>query len=70
MSTRDSTMTRELTWPLWWCLEPEAQVLLMQYQWDTYGFKLTIPPRPSHSTTEMESTEEIDILMRQTRKDY
>lgn len=51
-------------WPLFWCLKPEAQALLMQYQWDKYGFRLEIPPPPSDVLTEtkLESLEEINQI--------
>ena len=53
-------------WPLWWHLEPAAQALLMQFQWDTYGCRLEIPPEPGHGhiDAEIESLEEIDRGMR------
>lgn len=54
------------TWPLWWHLEPAAQALLMQFQWDNYKYHIEIPPLPgSKIDTEIESPEEIDSLMRQ-----
>lgn len=54
-------------WPFWWHLEPAAQALLMQFQWDTYGFRLQIPLELGHGRvdTEIESPEEIDQIMRQ-----
>ena len=57
-------------WPLFWCLEPKAQALLMQYQWDNYELKLAIsaPPRTSKGAwfnVQLENSEEIDRLMRQ-----
>lgn len=55
------------TWPLFWCLKPEAQALLMKYQWDNHGFRLQVPPLSDdgHIDTKIESPEEIDKLMRQ-----
>jgi len=32
--------------PLFWLISAQSQALLIQYQWDTYGLKLTIPPNP------------------------
>ena len=29
---------------LWWCLDPEQQAALIQFQWDNYHEKLEIPP--------------------------
>lgn len=54
-------------WPLFWCLSPQDQAKLMQYQWDNFGFRLVIPPLPSDIDidTEIESPEEIDRLIRQ-----
>lgn len=57
-------------WPLFWCLTPECQAKLMQYQWDNYGFRLEIPPPLGASQNKwkivlLESHEEIDRLMRQ-----
>ncbi len=53
-------------WPLWWCLEAEAQALLMQFQWDTHGYRLQIPPEPRSGNidTEIESPEEIGRIIR------
>ena len=55
------------TWPLWWHLESADQALLMQFQWDTYGYRLEIPPvlGRGHIDTELESVEEIGHLVRQ-----
>lgn len=60
-------ISQRATWPLFWCLSAETQALLMKYQFDKYGFRLVIPPRPSdtHSDTAIESPEEIDRLIRQ-----
>ena len=54
-------------WPLFWCLEPKSQAMLIQYQWDNYDLKLSIPPMPdSKFDTKLESPEEVDKLMRQS----
>lgn len=54
-------------WPLWWCLEPATQALLMKFQWDEYGYRLTIPPMLSHGhiDTDIESPEEIARIVKQ-----
>jgi len=56
-----------IEWPIWWCLEPEAQAVLMQYEWEKYGYHLTIPPMQDHShiNTKLESSRELERLMRQ-----
>ncbi len=59
-------------WPLFWCLEPETQARLLQYQWDNYGETLDIPTPPQTAKSvwlavQMENIEEIDRLMRQAR---
>lgn len=58
------------TWPLFWCLKPEDQAKLMQFQWDNHGDKLEIPApgRTSEAAWQavmLENSEEIDRLMRQ-----
>lgn len=53
-----------ITWPLFWCLTPECQAALMQYQWDTYGYRLVIPALPHFEVT-YPSLDEIDKTMRQ-----
>ena len=42
----------------------------MQFQWDTYGYHLQIPPMLGHGhiDTEIESPEEIGRLMKQPPK--
>ena len=61
---------RQYKWPLFYCISVEEQALLMQFQWDEYGFRLTIPPAPSHGRidTEIESPEEIERIMKQPPK--
>jgi len=56
----------KIKWPIWWCLEPEVQVLLMKFQWDNYGYHLTIPPMPDFAgaDTKLETLEEIGREMR------
>lgn len=59
-----------IAWPLFWCLESEAQALLMQFQWDTYGQILEVPSPPQTSqgvwlAVQMENSEEIARLMKQ-----
>ena len=55
------------TWPLWECISAKAQALLKKYQFDTYGYRLEIPPEigRGHIDTDLESPQEIDKLMRQ-----
>ncbi len=60
-------------WPLFWCLEPKAQAVLMIFQLETYGMKLEIPTPPQTSkgawlNVQIENSEEIDKLMRQAPK--
>ena len=57
----------KIEWPLWWHLEPEAQALLMEYQWDNWGLRLDTPPLvgETYVVTFLKSPEEIDRLMRQ-----
>ena len=50
---------------IWWCLEPECQKKLKQYQEDVYGFHLQIPQAPNFSNIYVETLEQIDKLMRQ-----
>lgn len=50
---------------LWWCLKPGTQVLLMQFQWDNFGFKVEIPPcleGIDDIETKLETLEEINRL--------
>lgn len=58
----------KVMWPLWWCLEPDAQAALMQLQWDLYGYRLQIPalPGPGYLDLELESPEKIAKIMRRT----
>ena len=63
------------SWPLFWCLEPETQAALMQYQWDNYELKLDIPTPHQTSkgvwlNTQLENADEIDRLIRQTRRHF
>ena len=60
-------MIKEINWPIFWCLEPGAQALLMQFQWNEYGYRLEVPrlPKDTHIDTEIESPEEIGKIMRQ-----
>ena len=52
---------------LWWCLEVETQVALMKFQWDKYGFRLSIPPFPPEPkfNPTYDTLEEIDKTIRQ-----
>ena len=58
-------------WPLFWCLKPEDQAKLMQYQWDNYGgdkLEIPAPMRTSEAAWQsvmLENSDEIDRLMRQ-----
>lgn len=58
------------TWPFFWCLEPRAQALLMQYYYDNFGERLYIPPPLPNipvkewKVTLSESQDEIDRIMR------
>ena len=66
---------QRVRYPLWWCLEPAAQAKFMIFQYENYGEKLDIPTPPMTSkgvwlTVEMENTETIDKLMRQTRRHF
>jgi len=59
-----------MKWPLFWCLKPEDQAKLIQYQWAEYGIKLNIPAPPDTSQGDWEivlseNQEEISKLMRQ-----
>jgi len=61
--------------PLFWSLKPETQARLLQWQFDNYGEKLGIPTLPMTSkgvwlAVEMESAEEINHLIRQTRRHF
>ena len=60
----------KIKWPIWWCLEPEVQVLLMQFQWDNYGYHLQIPSMPdvARVDTKLETLEEIGREMRRPPK--
>ena len=58
----------EMKWPLFWCISQEARVALMKYQWEHFGLRLNIPPEPFTPvsfSTQLESLEEIDRMMRQ-----
>lgn len=56
-----------MMWPLFWCLKPEDQAKLMQFQHDNFGLHLSIPPlqNGTHVAPAWESPEKIDRLMRQ-----
>lgn len=63
-------MSKRTTWPLFWCLKPEAQAKLMQLYWDEFGTRLEIPAPPGITEdvwqkVRLESLEEIDRIMRQ-----
>jgi len=57
---------REIKYPLFLCLKPEAQLALAQMQWDIYGLviKEALMPEEPIIDTEIESLEEIDHIMR------
>lgn len=53
---------------LWWCLDPEQQAALIQFQWDNYHEKLEIPPMTYKGVwleVAIENPSEIGRLMRQ-----
>ena len=57
-------------YPLFWCLKTDQQAKLMQFYYDKYGEILDIPKPPQTAqsvwlTVQMESSKEIDHLMRQ-----
>jgi len=54
-----------IRWPLFHCLSPEDQVKLMQYQWDTYGYRLEIPPLKLNIGVVYPSLEECERNMKQ-----
>ena len=57
----------KITWPLFWCLSPESQALLMNYQYDTYETKMDIPPDRVDGVqvkTSPDIPEEFDRVMR------
>ena len=56
----------KIEWPLFWCLSVSDQAKLIQWQFDTYGFRLQIPPMPdfAHIDTEIESPEEIARIIK------
>ena len=66
MPTPKQERSERVTWPLFWCLKPEDQARLMQFQWDKFGLRLEIPPLPSdiHIDTALESPEEIGRIIR------
>ena len=47
-------------YPLWWCLSPETQQSLVNFQKQKYGYNLN-PPLPPGAA--LESTEEIGKIM-------
>ena len=52
---------------LFWILTPEDQAKLMEWQFNTYGYHLTIPPdpfKPVSLNNKLESLEEIDRELR------
>ena len=60
----------KVKFPLFWCLKPDSQAALLQWQFDNYSEILKIPTPPTTSkgvwlAVEMESIEEIDKIMRQ-----
>lgn len=66
-------MEERKTWPLFWCLKPEAQALIMRFQRDAHGQTLEIPAPPETANSAWhivlsENLEEIDRLMRQPPK--
>ena len=59
------------TLPLFWRLSAEAQAALMKFQFDNYGVRLDIVPvalGDINIDTALETTDEIDKLMRQPPK--
>lgn len=67
----------KVMWPLFWCLKPEAQALLMQYQAEHHEDKPALDiasqkapwqlpsPKPEIPLMTEEELEEVDRLMRQ-----
>ena len=52
---------------LWWILSVEDQKRLMIYQWENYGFRLTIPPFPKPQL-EIKATETFEQLEKSMRR--
>jgi hypothetical protein len=57
---------RELNIPLWMCLSDDCLTKLIAYHMAQYGDKIPL----SHSTKDVENVEEIDKLMRETRRKF
>ena len=54
--------------PLWWCILVETQASLIKYQFDTYGYRLSILHSPIAGVSldaELESTDQIGRIVRQ-----
>jgi len=58
-----STLDRK-TYPLWECLSAKALVLLVEYQWRTYGLRLDLMCR----FPEIEKLPELEHIMKQRPK--
>ena len=57
-------------WQLWACISIESLIALAQYQWRNYGIRLDIITGQDIYQPELEPIEEIDRLMRQTRRHF
>lgn len=55
------------TWPLFLCVEPDVTARLIQFQYENYGTKLDIMTEPVEHPFELESLEEIDLIIRERR---
>jgi len=65
-------MRREIKYPLFLCLKPEAQVAVAQYQWHTYGLVIepALMPEEPIIDTEIESLDELTKIMQQTPRHH
>ena len=55
--------------PLWWCIPVETQAALRKYQFDTYGYRLSMTRSPDAGVSlhvELEKVDQIGRIMRQS----
>ena len=67
------TVTETPVWPLWKCIRPEKQAQFLQDIWEKFGIDLLKEDKPVVPVTysgKLEDIDEIDHLMRQTKRHF
>lgn len=58
----------KITYPLWYCITAQAGEALKRFQKERYGLNLEVPPLPYPYVPEIESSEELEKIMRRRPK--